>query len=99
MLKTTHNGICQKVPKPRLGKGSIYEIAYSPDSTRLAVASSIGIWIYDAKTGEELDLLTGHTEYVESVAFSPDSNTIASGSSDGTVLLWQITPTRWIRGK
>ena len=28
----------------RLGKGSINEIQYSPDGTRLAIASSIGIW-------------------------------------------------------
>ena len=34
--------------RARLGKGHIGEIAYSPDGNRLAVASSIGIWIYDA---------------------------------------------------
>ena len=45
----------------RLGKGVIREVKYSPDGTKLAVASGIGIWIYDAQTGEELDLLTGHT--------------------------------------
>ncbi len=58
--------------KMRLGKGGIIEIAYSPDGTRLAVAGSIGIWLYDAETGEELDLLTGHTGRVISVVFSPD---------------------------
>ena len=72
----------------RLGKGSINEIEYSPDGSKLAVASSIGIWIYDAQTGEELNLLTGHTGLVTSVSFSPDGNTIASGSSDGTIRLW-----------
>ena len=46
----------------RLGKGWIREIAYSPDGTRLAVAGSIGIWLYDAQTDEALDLLTGHTD-------------------------------------
>ena len=50
-----------KGAKLRLGKGYINEITYSPDSSRLAVASSIGIWVYDAETGEELDLFTGHT--------------------------------------
>ena len=65
--------------KARIGKGFIRQIAYSPDGTRLAVASSIGTWIYDAQTGEELDLLTGHTEYVRSVAFSPDGLALASG--------------------
>ena len=31
----------------RLGKGSAEEILYSPDGARLAVVSTIGIWIYD----------------------------------------------------
>ena len=33
--------------KARLNKGFIFEITYSPDSTLLAVASSIGVWLYD----------------------------------------------------
>ena len=56
----------------RLGKGSINEIQYSPDGTRLAIASSIGIWLYDAQTYQEMALLTGHTRWVNSVSFSPD---------------------------
>ena len=68
----------------RLGKGIVKEIAYSPDGDRLAIASSAGIWIYDAGSGEELALLTGHT----SVAYSPDGNTLASGDWGGTVRLW-----------
>ena len=58
--------------KARLGKGSINEIQYSPDGTRLAVASSIGIWLYDTGPYHEIALLAGHTGWVESIAFSPD---------------------------
>ena len=79
--------------KARLGKGrNTGNIAYSPDGTRLAVVSSIGIWLYDAVTYQEVALLTGHTGGVTSVAYSSDGNTLASGSSDGTVLLWAVTP-------
>ena len=77
-----------KEAKGRIGKGKVNEIAYSPDGKRLAVASGTGIWLYDAHTGKELDLLTGHAGSVLTVAFSPDGRIIASGSQDGTVRLW-----------
>lgn len=57
----------------RLGKGYIRGMTYSPDATRLAVTTSIGVWFYDAQTGEELDLITGkNSEGSSTVVFSPD---------------------------
>ena len=67
--------------------GSITDVAFSPDGTQLAVASSIGIWLYDAQTLHETTLLTGLT-WVNSVVFSPDGGTLAGGSADGTIRLW-----------
>ena len=43
--------------KARLGKGEVEDVAYSPDGKYLAVASSIGIWLYDAETYQALSLL------------------------------------------
>ena len=72
----------------RLGKGTVNGITYSPDGTQLVVTSSIGLWVYDAQTYEALTLFTGHTDIVSSAAYSPDGTTLASGSWDNTIRLW-----------
>lgn len=46
------------------------------------------IRIWDIQTGEVLEVLAGHTESVTTLAFSADAKLLASGSYDGTVLVW-----------
>lgn len=36
-------------------------------------------------------ILKGHTKDITQLTFSPDSETLASGSWDGTILLWEST--------
>ena len=74
----------------RLGKGIINEIAYSPNGKYLAVASSIGIWIYDMETYQEIELISGAEGHINSVVFSLDGNAIVGGSQDGNVYFWNV---------
>ncbi|MGH3798781.1 MAG: WD40 repeat domain-containing protein, partial [Pseudonocardiaceae bacterium] len=45
---------------------------------------------YPAHTTQLGQPLTGHTDFVEAVGFSPDGHTLASGSGDQTVRLWDM---------
>ncbi|KAL4735577.1 hypothetical protein BDV11DRAFT_211866 [Aspergillus similis] len=49
-----------------------------------SVYSTIKLW--DVKTGKELQTLTGYLDRVDSVAFSSDGSTLASGSNDNTIM-------------
>jgi len=74
--------------KARLGKGTINDIKFSSDNTKLFVASSIGIWVYDANTGDELALLTEHMRSVNSIKFSADGELFISSGADGRLRMW-----------
>ena len=76
----------------RLGKGSINDLKLSPDGSRLAVATSIGVWLYRMHTSVEIALFNEERTNVRTVAFSPDGKTLASGSRsrNGAIQLWDI---------
>ena len=74
----------------RLGKGRVFDVSYSPDGKLLAVASSIGVWLYDAETGAELDLLTGYVAYVRNVYFSRDGQTLVGTGLSKPICIWDV---------
>ena len=76
----------------RLGKGTVSDVKFSPDGNLLAVATNIGVWLYDGHTGSEIVLLNKKPKDVRTVAFSPDGKTLATGgrSRDGAIQLWDI---------
>jgi hypothetical protein len=45
--------------------------------------------VWDPVQGDELVGLLGHTNYIFSLSFSPDGTTLASGSGDFTIRLWE----------
>ena len=84
-------------------KWSVRSVAFSPDSKILAssgckildhesVTNAIRLW--DLESGKELHKLEGHDSSINSLAFSSDGKTLASGSDDETVRLWNVTTGR-----
>ena len=50
--------------------------------------------VFDASNGREILLLRPHASYIYSLAWSPDGETLVTGSGDSTVLLHGTRPTR-----
>ena len=80
----------------RLGKGKINDVEFSPDGNQLAVATDIGVWIYDAHTGAEIVLIKVEPRGIQTaytIAFAPDSKTLAVGNwiLGGAIELWDTT--------
>ena len=65
-------------------------MSFSPDGSILAAGSRDEIKLWDVETGRERTTLRGHTDRVFP-SFSPDGQTLASMSYDGTALLWDVS--------
>lgn len=72
-------------------------VVFSPDGRTLAATGGIAgqdIKVWDVETGAETFTLTGHSNWINSLDFSPDGQTLASGSIDNTIRLWDMTTGR-----
>ncbi len=66
-------------------------VRYHPNGSMLAVSGpASSVLLLDATTFRVLDELTGHTDDIRALAFSPDGRELATSSRDGTVRIWSI---------
>lgn len=83
-------GTIPQSAKMRLGWGTINASALSPNGDILAIASSTGIFLYAVQT---FSLIWHHSTgaWVNCIAFSPDGEKIAGGSSEGALRLLDVS--------
>lgn len=69
-----------------------WKLAFFPDGKRFAVASSSTsspvVKVYDTANAREVLSLNGHSKRIRAIDISPDGKTIATGSQDGSIRLW-----------
>ena len=69
----------------------VWQADFSPDGDMIVTASHDGnIRLWDAKTGDRLALLKGHTEAVKSMTFNSSGTQLVTASNDGTARIWDI---------
>ena len=76
----------------RFGRGSVEATAISPDGNMIAVASRIGLWLYNAHTEAFIRLIAEEdTGLLSRVTFSSDSTQVAAGDWDGITSIWDVS--------
>jgi hypothetical protein len=73
-----------------LGQGPVYAMDINADGSLVALGMNDAIQLLDTAGNRMLGVLTGHSGAVRSVAFSPRSHQLASGSFDRTIRLWDL---------
>ncbi len=86
-----------EIPQPQ--RQNPYALAFSPCGKYLASGTwwekgmeKMAIRLWEVASGENIATLWGHPTDIQSLAFSPDSTLLASGSFECTTLLWDLKP-------
>jgi WD40 repeat protein/DNA-binding SARP family transcriptional activator/energy-coupling factor transporter ATP-binding protein EcfA2 len=71
------------------------QLAFSPDGASVAsLSDDRTVVVWNVATGQTKQTLRGHASPVTGVAFSPNGNTLYTGSLNDGVIAWDLTGTR-----
>ena len=74
----------------RLGRGSVRDTAFSSDGQYFAVASAIGLWLYELPTLSPIALWDTERGMTDSITFSPDNRRIVTHTLAGDIKIWDF---------
>ena len=85
-------------PTAQKNLGLIAALAFSPDGTLLAVGTHSQVHLWDVNTGHKIFSVSGvykrgrvtFRNYPKPLVFSPDGAILVNGTSNGTILVWEV---------
>ncbi len=73
----------------------VFSVAFNSDGTRLVAGIQDGsARVWDTRSGEEIQVLRGHEDFITAIVFSPDETRMATSSWDGTARVWEVSTGR-----
>ncbi len=69
----------------------VHDIVFSPNGQLLSTVDGKLMKIWDVKKRKVISELEGDANWIGAIAFSPDSQTFASGGSEGIIKLWSVS--------